>query len=70
MKNRYVLLIDLLLVPLSVIGAFVGRYDFALSNHPELTPYLLGALVIKPAVFFSSGCTGVTGVMPVSESFS
>lgn len=56
MKNRYVLLADLLLIPVAVFAAFVGRFDFDfLTYRPEFRTYLLASLLIKPAVFFAAG---------------
>lgn len=56
MKNRFVLLIDVLLIPVAVFGAFVGRFDVGfLDYRPEFGRYLLAALIIKPAVFVSAG---------------
>ena len=56
MKNRYVLLADLLLIPVAALVAFAARFDWAfLGERPEFVPYVLAALVIKPAVFVALG---------------
>lgn len=52
MKNRYVLVGDLLLIPTAAFAAFVGRFDVGfLAEHAEFRPYVLAALVTKPIVF-------------------
>lgn len=56
MKNRYILLLDLLLIPVAAFGAFVGRFDVGfLDYRPEFYAYVLAALVLKPAVFVVMG---------------
>lgn len=56
MKNRYVLLLDLLLIPLAAFAAFVGRFDIQfLDYRPEFFTYVGVALVIKPLVFVVMG---------------
>lgn len=56
MKNRYVLLLDLLLIPVATFAAFVGRFDVGfLGYRPEFVTYVLAALVLKPVVFVVMG---------------
>lgn len=56
MKNRYVLLLDLLLIPVAAFAAFVGRFDVGfLDYRPEFYTYVLAALVLKPVVFMVMG---------------
>lgn len=56
MKNRYVLVADLLLIALAAFGAFTARFDFAFYTHrDEFLPYLLFALATKPWVFGAFG---------------
>jgi FlaA1/EpsC-like NDP-sugar epimerase len=59
MRNRYVLLVDVPLIALAVVGAFLLRFDwFFLSHRPEFLPFLLAALTIKPVVFLMFGLYG------------
>ena len=56
MKNRYVLVIDVLLIALSAFAAFAARFDFLFFEHrPEFVPYLIAALAIKPPIFLAFG---------------
>jgi FlaA1/EpsC-like NDP-sugar epimerase len=56
MRNRYVLLADLIAIAAAVIGAFVLRFDWgAFPEREELGPYLIAALVIKPVLFYMFG---------------
>ncbi len=56
MKNRYVLLLDLLLIPVAAFAAFVGRFDIEfLDYRPEFFTYVGVALVVKPLVFVVMG---------------
>ena len=56
MKNRYILLLDVVLVALAAFAAFTARFDWAFYQHrPEFVPYLIAALIIKPAVFLQFG---------------
>jgi FlaA1/EpsC-like NDP-sugar epimerase len=56
MRNRYVLLADLLACALAVCGAFALRFElnFALTR-PEFTPYVIAAPLIKIVIFFFCG---------------
>lgn len=56
MRNRYILLGDILLIALAAFGAFALRFDwrFYLVRH-EFTPYLALALVVKLPTFFLFG---------------
>ena len=59
MRNRYLLLIDLPLIFLAVSGAFLLRFDwFFATNRPEVVPFLMAALILKPIVFMSFGLYG------------
>lgn len=56
MRNRYVLLLDLPLIVIAAFGAFAARFDWQFYQaRPEFVPYVLAALVIKPAVFLLLG---------------
>jgi FlaA1/EpsC-like NDP-sugar epimerase len=56
MRNRYVLAGDLPLIACAVIGAFALRFDWLFFEaRPEFLPYLIAALVLKPAVFHLCG---------------
>jgi FlaA1/EpsC-like NDP-sugar epimerase len=56
MRNRYVLLADLVAIAAAVLGAFVLRFDWLFfDDHIEFRPYLLAALIIKPVVFYLFG---------------
>ncbi len=56
MKNRYVLLGDVLLIPLAAFAAFAGRFDLGfVGQRPEFGRYVAAALVIKPMVFLCFG---------------
>ena len=52
MRNRYVLLFDAPLIALSVLGAFILRFDWLFFNErTEFVPFLVAAILVKPAVF-------------------
>jgi FlaA1/EpsC-like NDP-sugar epimerase len=56
MRNRYVLLADLLMFVVAVCGAFGFRFDwYFFSTRPEFLPYLAAALILKPLAFYSFG---------------
>ena len=59
MRNRYVLVADLVAVVLSLLGAFVLRLDWFFQRQPEYTAafnFALGAgLVVKPIVYYAFG---------------
>ncbi len=56
MRNRYVLLADVCLVPVVAFAAFALRFDWRFyTERNEFLSFLAAALVIKPAVFFSFG---------------
>lgn len=59
MRNRYVLIIDLLTIPLCVLGAFVLRLDWrffqALEYERPFWLFLLSALAVKPLVYAGFG---------------
>ena len=59
MKNRYVLLADLIVFGVAVFGAFGLRFDwFFATNRPEFVPYVIAAALIKPVVFYLFGMYG------------
>ena len=56
MRNRYLLVCDVPIVGIAAYGAFALRFDWYIPHsRPEFLPYLLGALLIKPAVFLGLG---------------
>ena len=56
MRIRYLLLADLLVIALATLGAFVLRFDWwFFRDRPEMLPYLVAALLIKPAIFYAFG---------------
>jgi len=56
MRNRYLLLCDVPIVAMAAYGAFALRFDWYVPRtRPEFLPYLIVALLLKPAVFFSLG---------------
>jgi FlaA1/EpsC-like NDP-sugar epimerase len=56
MRNRYILLADIVLVAIAASAAFTARFDWAFySSRPEFLPYLMAALATKPLVFLASG---------------
>jgi FlaA1/EpsC-like NDP-sugar epimerase/UDP-N-acetylmuramyl pentapeptide phosphotransferase/UDP-N-acetylglucosamine-1-phosphate transferase len=58
-RNRFILLADILAILLSVLGAFVLRLDWFFTRSPEYIAsfqfILIAALVVKPPVFFFFG---------------
>ena len=59
MRNRFVLLADLLAVTLAVCGAFGLRFDwYFFQTRPEFLPYVLAAPVIKLVVLYLFGMYG------------
>ena len=56
MRNRYILLADVCLIPLVAFAAFALRFDwrFYTARH-EFLSYVVAAVVIKPVVFYSFG---------------
>jgi FlaA1/EpsC-like NDP-sugar epimerase len=56
MRNRYLLVCDVPIVGIAAYGAFALRFDWYIPrSRPEFLPYLLAALLIKPAVFLGLG---------------
>lgn len=56
MRNRYVLLADLCLIPIAASAAFALRFEWRFYEvRPEFQSYVLAALVIKPVVFHLFG---------------
>src|SRR5919202_3629552 len=59
MRNRYVLLADLLAFVIAVFAAFGLRFDWYFFQHrPEFVPYVVAAPLIKAAVFYAFGMYG------------
>ena len=58
MRNRYVLLLDLPLITLAALGAFLLRFDWFFASRPEFLPFLVASLVLKPLVFMGFGLYG------------
>jgi len=56
MRNRYVLLADICLVPIVAFAAFALRFDWRFyGDRDEFLLYVLAAVVIKPTVFYWFG---------------
>lgn len=57
-RNRYILIGDLLLIPLSVMGAFILRFELG-SQYYQYLPFaywMIGtALIVKPIVYYFFG---------------
>ncbi len=58
MRNRYVLLLDLPLIALAALGAFLLRFDWFFADRPEFVPFLLITVLVKPLVFIALGLYG------------
>src|SRR5919106_873026 len=59
MRNRYVLLADVVVFALAACGAFGLRFDwYFFQNRPEFVAYVVAAPVIKAAVFYLFGMYG------------
>jgi FlaA1/EpsC-like NDP-sugar epimerase len=56
MRNRYLLVIDLLLLALAAVGAFVLRFDwYFLESRPEFPAFLVAAILVKPVFLYLGG---------------
>ena len=56
MRNRYLLVCDIPIVAMAAYAAFALRFDWYFPLHrPEFVPFLIAALLIKPAVFLGLG---------------
>ena len=56
MRNRFLLVCDVPLVALTAYGAFALRFDLLATRHrSEFLPFLILAVLIKPAVFILLG---------------
>ena len=56
MRNRYVLLADVCLIPLVAFAAFALRFDWRFyTQRPEFLSYVVAAVLIKPTVLYSFG---------------
>ena len=71
-RNRTILLADLVLIVTAVLASFALRLDLG----PTFAFYLPGAwimvavaLVVKPIVYYLFGCTVATGCMRASGIF-
>jgi FlaA1/EpsC-like NDP-sugar epimerase len=59
MRNRYVLLADIVVFIVAVCGAFGLRFDwYFFDKRPEFLPYVLAAPIIKPLCFYLMGMYG------------
>ena len=58
MRNRYVLLLDLPLIALAALGAFLLRFDWFFADRPEFLPFLLIVVLVKPVIFMALGLYG------------
>src|SRR4051812_10251688 len=55
-RNRYVMLGDVVIIATAALGAFVLRFDwFFASFRSEFQVFLIAALILKPAVFILFG---------------
>ena len=55
-RNRYILLADLVLISIAAWGAYVLRFDWVVALQRDEFPVFLGvALVLKPLAFFAFG---------------
>ncbi|MEZ5319951.1 MAG: hypothetical protein R2752_21285, partial [Vicinamibacterales bacterium] len=56
MRNRYFLAADLILIVCSAAAAFALRFDLLfLATRPEVWPFLVTVLLVKPVVFYRFG---------------
>jgi FlaA1/EpsC-like NDP-sugar epimerase len=56
MRNRFVLLADVCLIPLAAFAAFALRFDWRFYTYrPEFLFFVIAAVAIKPAVFYWFG---------------
>lgn len=56
MRNRYILLGDLVAFALAAYGAFALRFDLlAPRSREEFLPYLVAAVLVKPVAFYFAG---------------
>ena len=56
MRNRYILLGDLVLIALAAFGAFTLRFDWRFyENRTEFLPFLAAAILIKPPTLYFFG---------------
>jgi FlaA1/EpsC-like NDP-sugar epimerase len=56
MRNRHLFLLDLLVIPICAVGAFVLRLDWLITHYRAAFLLFVGvALLVKPPVFFAFG---------------
>jgi FlaA1/EpsC-like NDP-sugar epimerase len=56
MRNRYVLLADVCLIPIVAFAAFALRFDLRFYTvHSEFPSYVVAGVLIKPIVFYGFG---------------
>jgi FlaA1/EpsC-like NDP-sugar epimerase len=56
MRNRYLLLCDVPIVAVAAYAAFALRFDLFFPRHrPEFLPFLVAALILKPAILLALG---------------
>ncbi len=59
MRNRYFLLLDLPLIGIAALGAFVLRFDLRFAAyHQEFVYFVLVASIMKPLTFYAAGVYG------------
>ena len=64
-RNRYILVADVVLIAMSAWGAYALRFDWLFSLYRAEFPIFLGCmLLVKPIAFYAFGCTAVIGVTP------
>jgi hypothetical protein len=55
-RNRYILILDILLIGLAAIGSFALRFDWSFfRTRADVWPFLVAALTVKPVVFLLFG---------------
>src|SRR5688572_2188417 len=56
MRNRYVLLMDVVAIGLAAIGSFILRFDLLFFRHqPEFLSFFVASILLKPIVFYGLG---------------
>jgi FlaA1/EpsC-like NDP-sugar epimerase len=59
MRNRYFLLLDIPLICMAALGAFVLRFDLAFEAYrQEFAYFVVAAAILKPLSFFAAGVYG------------
>ncbi|HYB96954.1 MAG TPA: nucleoside-diphosphate sugar epimerase/dehydratase [Vicinamibacterales bacterium] len=56
MRNRYVFVADLALIPIIAMVAYLGRFDWGfLEYREEFSDFVIAAMIIKPLLFIAAG---------------